>query len=211
MELSDFEKILELKNLLMQVMYLNLSDDICEVLCNKADYYLEAIELLIDKEPAFILLNKSILNNILEIVSVLRSFASSDRINNIIISVNSLSLQPNLHKFQYITWQQESHNCPFADEDMIFNLLASDYSVYSALRQGEANDIEVSDYFMFSINYLLEMVPQFFESNVLKISKYKLVKFMIPPFPWKIGLVFNMLKKINKIDYSRQKIKIKGE
>lgn len=207
MELSDFEKILELKNLLMQVRYLNLSDDIC----NKADYYLEAIELLIDKEPAFILLNESILKNILEIVSVLRSFAPSDRINNIIISVNSLFLQPNLRRSQYITWQLESHNCPFADESMIFNLLASDYSVYSALRQGKANDIEVNDYFMFSINYLLEMVPQFFESDVLKILKYKLVKFMIPPFPWKIALVFNMLKMINKIDYSRQKIKIKGE
>ena len=203
MDLSDFEKILDCKHLLvssgLKSVPLQDKDDFA--------YYLRAFELLIENEPCFVLLDERIPALIKNIVSYYRSPENNDRINKIIIFLNNPSLQPNTHRQQYISWQLKIHGYNFYDEIRVFNCLESDYSVYSALKFKQMDFILLDDYFLSSINYLLYMVPQFFEGDVSKMVLDKLKQFRCFPFPRRVMLICNILKMSKKVNCPKQKIK----
>ena len=196
LSLTDFEMILDCKFFLLNLMTFNSSFDLTDQEYYTFDYYLDAIKLLLEKEPAFILLDKGLFRAIkLFVYNYRMRFNNNDRINSIISFLNNGFAQPNIYGDQYINWLQELHGCDFYDK----NTFASDYSVYSALKFKQVDLIEVDDNFLFSIRYLLYMAPDVFEADVSAMVMAKLKQIKCFPFSKRAKLINEIKGAINSL------------
>lgn len=194
--LTDFEMILDCKFFLLNLTTFNFSFDLTDQEYYTFDYYLDAIKLLLEKEPAFILLDKGLSRAIeLFVYNYRMRFNNNDRINSIISFLNNGFAQPNIYSHQYINWLQELHGCDFYDK----NTFASDYSVYSALKFKQVDLIEVDDNFLFSIRYLLYMAPDVFEADVSAMVMAKLKQIKCFPFSKRAKLINEIKGTINNL------------
>lgn len=196
LSLTDFEMILDCKFFLLNLTTFNSSFDLTDQEYHTFDYYLDAIKLLLEKEPAFILLDKGLSCAInLFVYNYRMRFDNNDRINSIISFLNNGFAQPNICRHQYINWLQELYGCDFYDK----NTFASDYSVYSALKFKQVDLIEVDDNFLFSIRYLLYMAPDVFEADVSAMVMAKLKQIKCFPFSKRAKLINEIKGAINNL------------
>lgn len=141
-------------------------------------YFIDTLNITLDAEPAFFLVEPQILKNALEIVYKKR-FAIKDSdvnavINEIIAQVNRLNSlnesDKNAQKNAYLAWQEESRCLTFSTQQDFLNSLSYDTAVLKKTSKDRLDDVDPA-YFLASVNHLAENFPEFYQQDPARITR----------------------------------------
>lgn len=135
-------------------------------------FFIDTLNIAMDAEPAFFLLDGEILEKAMSVVYAHRfEFKDptySEIVNEIITAYNELTYYPDSIKIQkanaYIIWQSEVHDLPFYSKEDLLACLAHDALTIHNLANKDFSNTDPA-YFLASINYLVNVLPEFFEEN----------------------------------------------
>ena len=191
-EIEDFYNIVKLKYDLItkdeEKLQEELSDE--DAFLN----FLEGLELILAKEDAFLYLSDAFLIKIKNIIDKKRfstkNSALIEEINNIIIKVNNLEMQPRATKrlkaYNYINYQNEIRHIHYNDLKVFLGAMAMDYEVLSALLKDDVKNYPNDEIFLASTNYFLEVEPSLYENSELRyITRKKLEDLKLKKYSFK--------------------------
>jgi len=192
-------------------------------------FLLPSIKMIIENEPEFFLVEKTIIPKVYEIINKNRLDRGNvyvNEINEIIVNINKIDSLSEEQKFQrltqYITKQIKTRRINYnIDKEMFTTAISYDYLVYKLLNGNDDIVIPVN-YICSSINYILDFLPEMFENNdviencdiLMDTSLIILEESKEISRREKITLKNNVLdtkQKLEETIKTNQKIKMKGE
>ena len=179
--------------------------------------FLESVLLLRDADSGFLLFDDSFSDKILHVIQIFRFEQPSPEvraaINEIIDSINHMKgysdSYRNLLKNGYLSFQEDARKVQFSDDESFLYSLAYDALVYMALKSGDMKSVPEEDMVLASINYMIEMVPEFLKQPEVSetVLSYLTVLEEINGWPLSHGIK----KYSSKTKEAFQKIKTKEE
>lgn len=173
--LEDKKNIIYLRNQLINAQLSKLR----EIYSTFGDYafFLDTLNIALDAEPAFFLIDDSIMEKAKIILSERRWVYDEEDfktvINEIISSMNSLSALPvnvkNAQKNAYLSWQEAQRQFVFPTQEEFLHGLAYDAIVLEKLYAQNLSDLE-APYFLASTNYLAKNLPEFYHEDPQRIN-----------------------------------------
>lgn len=169
-DMKDFVNLLRLKNQLVVFSGKELDEIYKEedvFLC-----FIDTIALLSEHDSAFLLFDEKISDKIYTVLQSHRFNCDTDIkeiINDIIGYLNGIKAYPksliNILKNNYLAYQEKIRHVEFTSTDSMLFSIADDAVVFTALQEGNLDLIEDGDYYMMSLNYLIETCPEFFNDS----------------------------------------------
>ncbi len=156
--------------------------------------FLEGLEVLLNKEEAFLYLSNNFFVKIKDIIDKKRfttkNSALIEEINSIIIKINELEAVPNNIKrvkvYNYINYQNEVRHINYVDLKVFLGAMAMDYEVLSALLNDDVRNYPNDEVFLASTNYFLEVEPCLYENSELRyITRKKLEDLKLKKYSFK--------------------------
>ena len=140
-------------------------------------FFLDTLNITLDTEPVFFLLDPSIMSKAEEVFYEKRfDFKYSDFntvINEIIGRLNELRNLPDNQKVmrcrQYFTWQERIRETSFQTKEDFLRGLAHDALLMERLHQDELGELDML-YFFGSTNYLAKVFPEFYQADEKRIT-----------------------------------------
>ena len=213
-DLEDKRNIIYLKNQLINADTSFLLDMYSEE--DGYAFFLDTLNITLDTDPVFFMLDSSILKKAEEIFHKKRfDYRQSDIvevINEIVRRINVINSKPdhvkNLQIKQYVTWNQEMRQTSFANKDDFLRALAFDAQLMEKLYCGQIGEVDPV-YFFSSTNYLAKTIPEFFQE---KPSRIELIMSRLDAHAKKRG-IWNYAERAFANDAIKniQKIKTKEE
>lgn len=156
--------------------------------------FLEGLEILFNKEEAFLYLSSAFFTKIRNIIDKKRfttkNIALLQEINNIIVKINELEAVPTnikrIKAFNYINYQNEIRHIHFADLKNFLGAMALDYEVLSSLLKEDVRNYPNDEIFLSSTNYFLEVEPSLYDNSELRyITRKKLEDLKLKKYSFK--------------------------
>ena len=173
---KDFEDVMIIRNQLECDTPANL----CEFYSDMDNYleFIHAMTVFSQVDGAFLLYRRDYIDTVERILQVHRFDGDREKVwgpvNDLVLYLNELKgYTPdlvNMLKNGYLAYQEDCRKTPFTDEDEFLYSMSYDAVVLWALKnEGNLDSITESDMFLASINYLIETLPETFESK--EVSK----------------------------------------
>lgn len=173
--LEDKKNIIYLRNQLINGDLSNLK----AIYSDEDDYgfYLDTLNIALDSEPVFFLLDDEMLKKAEDILHHKRfDYRNPDFckvINEIIGRINELRALPegikNVQRRQYVMWQQQKRETVFTSKDDFLQGLGYDALLMEKLYQGNLDEMDPV-YFFASTNYLAKVLPEFYQEDPTRIE-----------------------------------------
>lgn len=227
-ELTNKLNRLIIKNQLLTIP----SEELCKIYNDKElmTILIYMLNDLIKNEPEFIIVCDEIVDNIQNILFEKRQQYKKDElnlsINNIIIKLNSIIGEEKIYKeekkknykLNQLYTRNLNYNLSF---DELKNLIIYDAITYNSLINPIKQEITI-EYFISSLNYLMEYVPELFENGLILLNTNCIIKDLEQSLKFienvkrkdKIIIqkqIKDINKKIFKSDNEKQIIKTKRE
>ena len=173
--LDDFYNVLLLRNHLEFLSVKQLED----LYQNTTNFlvFLDTIAVFSEIDSAFLLFKDEYISKIERIISINR-FKSNDSdikeiINSIIIFLNQIKCYDtsykNILKNNYLAYQEDCRKVEMDYEQILLESLGYDAVAYKAIVENNLELIkDADDYFLASINYFIEVIPELFKNNEIK-------------------------------------------
>ncbi len=173
--LDDFYNVLLLRNHLEFLSVKQLED----LYQNTTNFlvFLDTIAVFSEIDSAFLLFKDEYISKIERIISINR-FKSNDSdikeiINSIIIFLNQIKCYDtsykNILKNNYLAYQEDCRKVEMDSEQILLESLGYDAVAYKAIVENNLELIkDADDYFLASINYFIEVIPELFKNNEIK-------------------------------------------
>jgi hypothetical protein len=169
--LSDFENVLLLRNQLVNAPM----EKLIKYYSDYDNYlaFIDTVAVLSAIDSGFLLIYKEAINKISNIVQINRFKAKNEEevnaINSVINYLNVVNSYEDYYacllKLGYLDYQEQCRKVGFDSEEELICSLSNDAIVYCALKEGNIDDIGDPFYFLESINYLFETIPEFFKDE----------------------------------------------
>lgn len=174
-DLEDKKNIIYLKNQLIHGDVEKLK----EIYSSEEGYafYIDTLNIALDAEPVFFLLDDSILSKVEAIFYHKRfDYKTPDInavINEIIGRLNRFRSMPegikNMQCRQYSMWQQQVRETSFMSKEDLLRGLAYDAILMEKLYQEKLGELD-SIYFFASTNFLAKTLPEFYQEDQTRID-----------------------------------------
>lgn len=174
-DLEDKKNIIYLKNQLIHGELASLK----KIYASEDDYafFLDTLNITLDTEPVFFLLDESLLSKAEEVLHSQRfTYKNKDFvtvINEIIGRINALRSTPENIKAmqcrQYSIWQQQVRETSFANKEDLLRGLAYDAIIMEKLYQEHLGETDAI-YFFASTNFLAKTLPEFYQEKQERID-----------------------------------------
>ncbi len=169
-DLEDRINIIYLKNQLINAS----QEQLLELYKDDKSYgfFIDTLNITMDAEPAFFLLDEGLLAKAMGVVYAHRfefkNPSYNEIVNEIITFHNELTHYQDYVKVQranaYIRWQSEVHDLSFYSKEDLLACLAHDALTIQQLVKNDFSNADPA-YFLASVNYLVNVLPEFFEEN----------------------------------------------
>lgn len=168
--MTEFSNLLKVKNQLIMFS----SSELVEIYKEEEDFLvlLDTIAIMSQIESAFLLFDDSFREKIFSILQSHRFNCDSDIkkiINDFISYLNGLKGYSdnlvNTLKNCYLSFQEEARRVTFSSNDSLIASIADDAVVYYALQSGDMEEIKDGDYYVMSLNYLINSCPEMFSDE----------------------------------------------
>ncbi len=173
--LDDFYNVLLLRNHL-EFLSVKQLEDLYQDTTNFL-VFLDTIAVFSEIDSAFLLFKDEYISKIERIISINR-FKSNDSdikeiINSIIIFLNQIKCYDtsykNILKNNYLAYQEDCRKVEMDSEQILLESLGYDAVAYKAIVENNLELIkDADDYFLASINYFIEVIPELFKNNEIK-------------------------------------------
>ncbi len=173
--LDDFYNVLLLRNHL-EFFSVKQLEDLYQDTTNFL-VFLDTIAVFSEIDSAFLLFKDEYISKIERIISINR-FKSNDSdikeiINSIIIFLNQIKCYDtsykNILKNNYLAYQEDCRKVEMDSEQILLESLGYDAVAYKAIVESNLELIkDADDYFLASINYFIEVIPELFKNNEIK-------------------------------------------
>ena len=173
--LDDFYNVLLLRNHL-EFLSVKQLEDLYQDTTNFL-VFLDTIAVFSEIDSAFLLFKDEYISKIERIISINR-FKSNDSdikeiINSIIIFLNQIkcydTTYKNILKNNYLAYQEDCRKVEMDSEQILLESLGYDAVAYKAIVESNLELIkDADDYFLASINYFIEVIPELFKNNEIK-------------------------------------------
>ncbi len=173
--LDDFYNVLLLRNHL-EFLSVKQLEDLYQDTTNFL-VFLDTIAVFSEIDSAFLLFKDEYISKIERIISINR-FKSNDSdikeiINSIIIFLNQIKCYDtsykNILKNNYLVYQEDCRKVEMDSEQILLESLGYDAVAYKAIVESNLELIkDADDYFLASINYFIEVIPELFKNNEIK-------------------------------------------
>ncbi|MCI8569276.1 MAG: hypothetical protein HFJ11_04740 [Bacilli bacterium] len=173
--LDDFYNVLLLRNHL-EFLSVKQLEDLYQDTTNFL-VFLDTIAVFSEIDSAFLLFKDEYISKIERIISINR-FKSNDSdikeiINSIIIFLNQIKCYDtsykNILKNNYLAYQEDCRKVEMDSEQILLESLGYDAVAYKAIVESNLELIkDADDYFLASINYFIEVIPELFKNNEIK-------------------------------------------
>ena len=174
-DLEDKKNIIYLKN---QLVHGDL-DQLKDIYSEEEAYafYLDTLNIALDAEAVFFLLDDSLLTKAAEIMYHKRFEYKDPNINavtnEIIGRINAIRGVPegikNMQLRQYAIWQQQMRETSFSGVPDLLRALAYDAILMEKLYCGDLGETDAI-YFFSSTNYLAKVLPEFYQEDQTRID-----------------------------------------
>lgn len=181
----DDEMVMYFANLIVKNQLIcNSVDELKEFYKEEDSFvdFLNAIAIISQNEPAFILLSQDIRDSISSVINDHRYSCDkeiSEYINNVISYLNSMSaLSQDLSDvmtFSYADFHEKLRNARFINLESFLYSLAYDAIVFTALYDDNLDSIDNKDMAICSIDYFVGTYPKFFEDENIKNRAIKVL------------------------------------
>lgn len=189
-DIIDIERVLSIKSQLIVI-----EDEMIEEIYEKQENYLAFVQgviSLINLDGSFLMIHKNYRDKIRRVIQIKRFDQEKEvreAINDVLSYLNKLETYQNEEqqsiKNQYVKLQEELHSCFFESDDILEEALAYDAVVYISLKDDRMEDIESDDFYLSSLNYLAEIVPEFFrEEEIRKRADQRIDQIILKSKPW---------------------------
>ncbi len=189
-DIIDIERVLSIKSQLIVI-----EDEMIEEIYEKQENYLAFVQgviSLINLDGSFLMIHKNYRDKIRRVIQIKRFDQEKEVrevINDVLSYLNRLESYQDEEKKsikkQYVQLQEELHSCFFESDDILEEALAYDAVVYISLKDDRMEDIESDDFYLSSLNYLAEIVPEFFrEEKIRKRADQKIDQIILKSKPW---------------------------
>lgn len=213
--INDFVNVICLRNQLLVVPF----EKFVKLHRDKEKFitFLDTFAVLTEVDSAFLLFSDEVLEKVENVMYDNRFKYEEaeivEAINQAIAYLNSIRAyeesNKNLLKYGYLSYQEECRKTSIDSERILFDTLATDAVVYLALEEDRMDLLDGTDeFFIASINYFMEAVPELFDNSEIKgRALKKLEEISTKGWPF---------KRSNR-EYSKetiknmQKIKLRGE
>lgn len=173
--LDDFYNVLLLRNHL-EFLSVKQLEDLYQDTTNFL-VFLDTIAVFSEIDSAFLLFKDEYISKIERIISINR-FKSNDSdikeiINSIIIFLNQIKCYDtsykNILKNNYLAYQEDCRKVEMDSEQILLESLGYDAVAYKAIVESNLELIkDADDYFLASINYFIEVIPELFKNYEIK-------------------------------------------
>lgn len=141
---------------------------------NQYKNFVQGMNLLVEKEPAFLYLSDKFYDKAISVMSLYRfqivkeNKEYYDAINNIITMLNNIKTQPEIQKelikTNYLAYHEEVRDLYFDDEPDFLRSLARDAIVYLCLEKQDVSEINSVDFYG-STKYFQETCPVIYQDE----------------------------------------------
>ncbi len=188
--LEDYKNVIILKNQL-----LTMDIDQLKVLYQDYDLYLlflDTLSVLTSIDCGFLLLQDDIIPKIEQVIQYNRFEADSDTfqiINEMIQYFNLVkNYSPNRKKVlvrSYYAYQEDIRKIKIDNMNDLYQAIAYDANLVLALEQEDMSHVENDKYFLSSLNYMIESMPEIFQGNhSFQLSQEKLDSIEVRHWPF---------------------------
>ena len=196
---DNFFKVLCLKNQLLSLDEMTLSDIYLNDKDSMVDITINSLKYLIDNEEEFFYLHNSLINKALYIIGDIK-VANKEYINDInyiIVKLNefkTLNTDIKVEKIVEYIEKQSEYRKTYLELETLINSINYDALVVYYLLGNNFIEYDDKDLILASLNYLISLYPEFFKKEEIN----DMVVFLFNELKRKIGLNLNLRAYLNE-------------
>lgn len=170
--INDFLNAVILKNQLITMS----NDDLKKIYQDYDSYlvFLDTVSVLTSIDSSFLFLRDDFIDKIEKVISYNRFEADPDTwsiVNEVISYFNMTKIYSSRYKDalkkNYLAYHEDMRKCKLNVEELLA-MMVNDAHFLLALEENDLDNLSSDDYFMSSLNYFIETVPELFEDQTIQ-------------------------------------------
>ena len=144
--------------------------------------FIDSVGILLENDSGFLLFDSSFIDKIFSVFQIYRfesDASTKEMINDLIGLLNRIKNYPNslanILKNNYLAYQEEKRHVIFKTTDALIASISYDALVFTALMNGDTEQIQDGDYYLMSLHYLMSVCSEFFQDDEIFDRSLKLM------------------------------------